>query len=120
MGLTTQDWVQTYLLLAKKYLALIFQSLSRHANNLNALFTELVSNVNQEHEVAKLRSALSSISRKANEQIQICLFRVKSLYTMILSINQPHFSDDKLQVSNCSNTVSAQKLHHVRFTISRS
>ena len=57
-----------------------------------------MANVNQEHEVAKLRNALNSISRKVSEQIQICLFRGKSLYTMILSINQPRFNDDKLQV----------------------
>ena len=98
MGLTTQDSIQTFLLLANKYLPLIFPSLSRHANNLEGLFTELVSNVNQENEILKLRSALSAVSRKANEQVQICLFKIKSLYTMILLINQPHFSDDKVQV----------------------
>lgn len=98
IGLTSQDWVQTYLLLAKKYLTLIFPSLSRHANNLDALFKELDANVNQEQEVAKLQNALSSISRKVPEQVQICLFIVKTIYTMILSINQPHFNDEKLQV----------------------
>ena len=98
MGLTNADWIQVFLLLGKKYPPLIFPSLSRHANNLDALFTELIGNVNQDTEIAKLRSALSTVSRKANEQVQICLFRIKSLYTMILAINQPHFSDDKLKV----------------------
>ena len=96
MGLTDRDWIQVFLLLGEKYLPLIFPSLSRHGNNLDALFTELIGNVNQETEIAKLRSALSAVSRKANEQVQICLFRIKSLYTM--AINQPHFTDDKLQV----------------------
>ena len=87
-----------FLLLGKKHLPFIFPSLCRHGNNLDALFTELISNVNQETEIAKIRSALAGISRKANEQVQISLFRVKSLYTMILSINHPNFTDDKLQV----------------------
>ena len=77
MGLSDPDWIQVFLLLGKKYLPLIFPSLSRQGNNLDALFTELISNVNQETEIAKLRSALSEISRKANEQVQISLFRVK-------------------------------------------
>ena len=98
MGLSDPDWIQVFLLLGKKYLPLIFSSLSRHGYNLDALFTELILNVNQETEIAKIRSALSGISRKANEQVQISLFRVKSLYTMILAINHPNFTDDKLQV----------------------
>ena len=48
MGLSDPDWIQVFLLLGKKYLPLIFPSLSRHGNNLDALFTELISNVNQE------------------------------------------------------------------------
>ena len=56
MGLTDADWIQGFFLLGKKYLTLIFPSLSRHANDLDALFTELISNVNQETEIAKLRS----------------------------------------------------------------
>ena len=98
MGLTDRDWIQVFLLLGEKYLPLIFPSLSRHANDLDALFTELISNVNQETEITKLRSSLSAVSRKTNEQVQISLFRVKSLYTMILAINQPYFTDEKLQV----------------------
>ena len=65
---------------------------------MDGLFTELIGNVNQETEISKLHSALSAVSRKANKQVQICLFRIKSLYTRILATNQPHFSDDKLQV----------------------
>ena len=61
MGLTDADWIQGFFLLGKKYLTLIFPSLSRHGNNLDALFTELIGNVNQETEIAKLRSALSAV-----------------------------------------------------------
>ena len=96
LGLSDPDWIQVFLLLGKKHLPLIFPSLCRHGNNLDALFTELISNVNQETKIAKIRSALSGISRKANEQVQISLFRVKSLYTMLLSINHPNFSEGVL------------------------
>ena len=98
MGLTNSDWIQAFLILAKKYLPLIFTSLSRHSSNLNALFIELVSNINLENEIAKLRSAFWTISRKTSEQVHISVFRIKSLYLMILSINSPHFTDDKLQI----------------------
>ena len=97
MGLTNSDWIQVYLIMAKKHLPLIFTSLSRHSSNLNALFIELVSNINLENEIAKLRSAFWTISRKTSEQVHISVFRIKSLYLMILSINSPHFTDDKLQ-----------------------
>ena len=54
MGLSDPDWIQVFLLLGKKHLPLIFPSLCRHGNNLDALFTELISNVNQETEVLYL------------------------------------------------------------------
>ena len=101
MGLTDEDWIQVYLLLAKKHLPLAFPSLSRHSCNLNALFLELVSNINLENELARLRAALCGISRKVSEQIHISVFRIKSLYQMVLSISCHHFSEDKLQTLFC-------------------
>ena len=98
MGLTAEDFIQVFLILARKHLPLIFTSLSRHSSDLEALFLELISNINLDNEIAKLRSALCSIPRKTQEQIHIPVFRIKSLYQMILSINSPHFTEDKLQV----------------------
>jgi hypothetical protein len=83
--------------MAKQYLPLMFTSLSRHSADADSLFKELVSNINIDNEVAKLRSALCTINRKHLEQIHIPIFRIKSLYQMVLSINQPHLTEDKIE-----------------------
>ena len=98
MGLTAEDFIQVFLILARKHLPLIFTSLSRHSSDVNAKILELISYINFDNKIAKLRSDLCSISRKPQEQIHIPVFRIKSLYQMILSINSPHFTEDKLQV----------------------
>ena len=97
MGLCDADWISVFLLMAKKYLPLVFTSLSRHSGNADSLFQELVSQINLDNEVAKLRSALCTISRKHQDQIHIPVFRIKSLYQMILSINQPHLTEEKIE-----------------------
>jgi hypothetical protein len=97
MGLCNEDWVQIFLIMAKKYLPLVFTSLSRHSVDADSLFKELVSQINLDNETAKLRSALSSITRKTSDQIHISLFRIKSLYQMVLGINQAHLTEQKVE-----------------------
>jgi hypothetical protein len=97
MGLCDADWISVFLMMAKKYLPLVFTSLSRHSVNADSLFQELVSQINLDNEVAKLRSALCTICRKHQDQIHISVFRIKSLYQMILSINQPHLTEEKIE-----------------------
>ena len=79
MALSSQDWIQVFLLLAQKHLPLSFTSLSRHSNNLDNLFLELIANINTDCEVAKLRSAICMITRKHQESVHIPVFRIKSL-----------------------------------------
>ena len=54
MGLSTQNWITVFLMMAQKYLPLIFTSLSRNSSDADSLFMELISNINTDNEVAKL------------------------------------------------------------------
>ena len=67
MGLGENDWCQVFLILSRRFLPLIFTSLSRHVENVDALFTELASTINSDHEISKLRNGLNTITRKVTE-----------------------------------------------------
>ena len=100
MGLGENDWCQVFLILSREFLPLIFTSLSRHVENVDSLFTELVSTINSDHEISKLRNGLNTITRKVTEQIHVSLYRIKSTYSMILQINNPNFTDDQCQTKS--------------------
>ena len=100
MGLGVSDWSQTFLILAKKFLPLVFSSLSRHSENLELLFTDLASTINSDHEIAKLRGGLNNVSRKCTEQVHVALYRIKAIYSMILAINNPQFTDAQCQTKS--------------------
>ena len=73
MALSSQDWIQVFLLLAQKHLPLSFTSLSRHSNDLDNLFLELVANINTDCEVAKLGSGLCMIKENIkNKSTYLC------------------------------------------------
>ena len=57
-----------------------------------------MSSVNGELEVSKIRQALSTIHRKTTQQVQGPVFRVKSLYQMLISINFPMMDPDKIEL----------------------
>ena len=82
--------------IGKKKLPLSFPALSRHSNNLDNLLLELIGQINTDTELAKLRAALCMISRKQTESVHIPILRIKSLYSMILSVSQPHLSEEKV------------------------
>ena len=79
MALSNQDWNQVFSLCVQKYL-------------------ELAANINTDCEIAELRSALCMIKRKHQKQVHIPVFRIKSLYHIILSLNQPHLSEEKIAI----------------------
>ena len=100
MGLGEDDWCQVFLILLRRFLPLMFTSLSRHVGNVDALFTEMVSTINSDHEISKLRNALSTTTRKVTEQIHVSLYKIKSAYSMILQINNPNFTDEQCQTKS--------------------
>ena len=75
-------------------------SLSRHVGNVDALFTEMVGTINSDHEISKLRNALSTTTRKVTEQIHVSLYKIKSTYSMIVQINNPNFTDEQCQTKS--------------------
>ena len=100
MGLGEADWCQIFLILSKRFLPLMASSLSRHIGDVDALFTELCSTINSDHEISKLRNALSTTTRKATEQIHNSLYKIKSAYSMILQISNPNFTDEQCQTKS--------------------
>ena len=98
LGLGDAGFITVFLNLSRKYLPFQFQSLSRHLNDCDKLFQELLSSVNCELEVSKIRQALSTIHRKTSQQIQGPIFRIKSLYQMLISINFPMMDQDKIEL----------------------
>ena len=109
MGLSKNLYVQLFLTFAKNFLPTSFQAVSRYSDNLDGLFTCMVSNVNQLHEVGKLRHSLSKLSRKPGEGIAPVLFRLRSLYEMILAINFPSMTEDQIVLSADSYSGQAAK-----------
>ena len=100
MGLGDEDWGQIFLIFSKRFLPLMASSLTRHIGDVDGLFTELCSTINSDHEISKLRNALSTTTRKATEQIHNSLYKIKSAYSMILQISNPNFTDEQCQTKS--------------------
>ena len=49
-------------------------------------------------EIAKIRTSLANITRKPGESIQTPLYRFKTLYEMLISINLPDLDSEKVKI----------------------
>ena len=54
MGLSQENWVTVWLTLAKLNMSNDFQALSRHSDNVDALFIQMTASINSENEIAKI------------------------------------------------------------------
>ena len=54
MGLSQTNWITVWLTLAKQHMTNDFQALSRHSDNVDALFIQLSASINSENEIAKI------------------------------------------------------------------
>ena len=111
MGLSESNWINVWLTLAKQHLPNDFQSLSRHSDNADALFGQMSASLNSENEIAKIRSALGQITRKPTEMLQSPLFKMRSFYEMLLSIEYPAMSKDDISLR--ADYYSASSGHHL-------
>ena len=59
---------------------------------------QFVGAVNADSEVAKLRTSMSHITRKPGESIQTPLYRLKTLYEMLIQINFPDLDIEKIKI----------------------
>ena len=89
MGLTDEQICEILLELCKKHVPHQYSSLARHTEDAGKLWLELASSLNNDVEESKVRKALSGISRKVNEPINLALFDIKSLYDQILDLTHP-------------------------------
>ena len=84
------------------------QNLSKYSDEVDGLFEQLVSSVNADAEIAKLRSSMSHILRKPGDSVQTPLYRLKTCYEMLLQINFPDLELDKVKIqadNYCCNSV---------------
>ena len=111
MGLSESNWINVWLTLAKQHLPNDFQSLSRHSDNADALFVQMSASLNSENEIAKIRSALGQITRKPTEMLQSPLFKMRSFYEMLLSIEYPTMSKEVITIR--ADYYSSNSAHHL-------
>ena len=111
MGLSQTNWITVWLTLAKQHMTNDFQALSRHSDNVDALFIQLSASINSENEIAKIRSALGQITRKPTELLQSPLFKMLSFYEMLLSIEYPAMTKDDIHLR--ADHYSASSAHHL-------
>ena len=74
----------------------------------DGLFEQLVASVNEDAEIAKLRSSMSHILRKPGDSVQTPLYRLKTCYEMLLQINYPDLELEKIKImadNYCCNCV---------------
>ena len=106
--LSDSNWVALWLTFAKKYMTSAYPTLSRYSNDLETLFQTLISNINADEEVSKLRSSMSKLSRSPGMPLQVPLYRLKSYYELLVGINFPQMDPNTVTVrsehyaSNCT------------------
>ena len=130
MCLSDANWISCFLHLGKSYLPNSYQAMSRYSANLEGLFTTLVSSVNGDHEIAKLRTCMSKLSRKPGEMVQACLYKLRAQYEMILQISFPAMDEATITLradnyaSNCAKFFVSSKTgviceQYISYKISR-
>ena len=108
MYLSDPNWSVMFLSFASTHMPNDHQNLSKYSDDIDGLFEALVSSVNADNEIAKLRSSMSQIVRKPGDSIQTPLYRLRSCYEMLLHINFPDLELDKVKIRSdnyCCNSV---------------
>ena len=92
--LSDENWISLWLQFSRKYMSTSYPTLSRYSDNLETLFLTLVTNINADEELAKLRSTMARLHRRPGEQIQVPLYKLKSYYELLLGISFPQLDSD--------------------------
>ena len=87
--LSDTNWVSLWLTFAKKYMSSAYPTLSRYSDNLEVLFRTMISNINADEEISKLRSTMSKLNRAPGIPLQVPLYELKSYYELLVGINFP-------------------------------
>ena len=92
--LSNENWISLWLQFSRKYMPSSYTTLSRYSDNLETLFLTLVTNINADEELGKLRSTMARLHRKPGEQIQVALYKLKSYYELLLGISFPQLDSN--------------------------
>ena len=106
MGLNDESCVTVLLEFSKIHLPLSYPTLSRLSNSADNLFYEISHEINLDVEESKIRKSLCGISRSQNESIHLPIFRIKSLFEMLVEIICP--SLDSVKISARAEQLSLQ------------
>ena len=87
--LSDTNWISLWLTFAKKYMSSAYPTLSRYSDNLEVLFRTMISNINADEEISKLRSTMSKLNRAPGIPLQVPLYELKSYYELLVGINFP-------------------------------
>ena len=87
--LSDTNWVSLWLTFAKRYMSSAYPTLSRYSDNLEVLFRTMISNINADEEISKLRSTMSKLNRAPGIPLQVPLYELKSYYELLVGINFP-------------------------------
>ena len=98
MCLSDANWSILFLSFAQLHMQNDHQTLSKYSDEVDNLFEQIVGAVNADSEVAKLRTSMSHITRKPGESIQTPLYRLKTLYEMLIQINFPDLDIEKIKI----------------------
>ena len=108
-GLSDKNWIALWLQFSKKYMQSCYSNLSRYSDDLETLFTTLVTNVNVDEELAKLRAAMSRLHRDPKMPLQVPLYKLKSSYELLLGISFPLMDADEVLTKSDSYAVNSAK-----------
>ena len=109
MCLSDNNWAVMFLSFASVYMPGDHPNLMKYTDDVDGLFEALVSSVNADSEIAKLRSSMAQITRKPNDSIQTPMYRLRACYEMLLSINFPDLELDKVKIRSDNYSCNSVK-----------
>ena len=108
-ALSTRNWIALWLHFSQKFMNSSYHNLSRYSDDLETLFTTLITNINVDEEVAKLRASMSKLHRDPKMPLQCPLYKLKSSYELLLGINFPLMDQDEILTKSDSYSVNCAK-----------
>ena len=107
--LSNENWISLWLQFSRKYMPSSYTTISRYSDDLERLFLALVTNVNADEELGKLRSTMARLHRKPGEQIQVALYKLKSYYELLLGISFPQLDSDTATIRADNYSANSSK-----------
>ena len=114
--LSPKNWIALWLQFSQKHMQSTFHNLSRYSDDLEALFTTLISNINVDEELAKLRASMSKLHRDPKMPLQCPLYKLKTCYELLLGINFPLMDQEEILTKSDSYALNCAKFFISRNT----